>query len=67
MEEALRGRSASGPLTQAFEPKLLRLVRRRLGIGHVNKGGPWMLDEPALSDVRRLISAPFKTVRSANC
>jgi len=59
-EEALRGRSAAGPLTQAFEPKLLRLVRRRLGIGHVNKGGPWMFDEPALSDVRRLISAPFK-------
>jgi cytochrome P450 len=59
-EEALRGRSESGPLTQAFEPKLLRLVRRRLGYGHVNKGGPWMFDEPALSDVRRLISAPFK-------
>ena len=59
-EEALRGRSGTGPLSQAFEPPLLRVVRRRLGIGHVNKGGPWMLDEPALTDVRKLISRPFK-------
>jgi cytochrome P450 len=59
-EEALRARAGSGPLTQAFEPGLLRFVRRRFGIGHVNKGGPWMFDEPALADVRRLISGPFK-------
>jgi len=58
--EALRARAESGPLTQAFEPRLLRQARRRLGVGHVNKGGPWMYDEPALRDVRRLISAPFK-------
>lgn len=58
--EALRARAESGPLTQAFEPRPLRLLRRRLGVGHVNKGGPWMYDEPALRDVRRLISAPFK-------
>src|SRR4029077_11140542 len=31
-----------------------------LGIGHVNKGGPMMREEPALRNVRRLISAPFK-------
>lgn len=59
-EEALRARGISGPLSQAFEPRLSRVVRRRLGIGHVNNGGPWMLDEPALSDVRKLISRPFK-------
>jgi cytochrome P450 len=63
-EEALRARAGSGPLTQAFEPGLMRLVRRRLGIGHVNKGGPWMFDEPALADVRRLISGPFKPTRA---
>jgi len=60
VEEALRARSRSGTLTQAFEPAPLRMLRRRFGIGHVNKGGPWMLDEPELTDVRRLISAPFK-------
>lgn len=58
--DALHARAEDGPLTQAFEPRPLRLIRRRLGIGHVNKGGPWMYDEPALRDVRRLISAPFK-------
>jgi len=59
-EEALRARVQGGPLSQAFEPKMLRLMRRFLGIGHVNKGGPWMFDEPALTDVRKLISGPFK-------
>ena len=59
-EEALRGRGKSGPLSQAFELPVLRVVRRRMGIGHVNNGGPWMLDEPALTDVRKLISRPFK-------
>ena len=63
-EEALRARAGSGPLTQAFEPKPLRLIRRRFGIGHVNKGGPWMFDEPALADVRRLISGPFKPAQA---
>ena len=60
VEEALRARAASGPLSQAFELAPLRVLRRRFGVGHVNNGGPWMLDEPALADVRRLISAPFK-------
>lgn len=64
VEEALRERSGSGALSQAFEPAPLRMLRRRFGIGHVNKGGPWMLDEPALSDVRRLISRPFKPVQA---
>ena len=59
-EEALNARAAGGVLSQAFEPRPFRLVRRHLGVGHVNKGGPWMFDEPALTDVRRLISAPFK-------
>lgn len=63
--EALRARGEGGPLTQAFEPRVLRVIRRRLGIGHVNKGGPWMWDEPALRDVRRLISAPFKPAAAA--
>lgn|GEM_PF-7114818 len=63
-EEALHGRAESGPFSQAFEPKPLRLLRRRFGIGHVNKGGPWMLDEPALTDVRRLISGPFKPAQA---
>jgi cytochrome P450 len=63
-EEALRARAGSGPLTQAFEPGLLRIARRRLGVGHVNKGGPWMFDEPALADVRRLISGPFKPTQA---
>lgn len=63
--EALRARSEDGPLTQSFEPRALRLIRRRFGIGHVNKGGPWMHDEPALRDVRRLISAPFKPSAAA--
>src|SRR6478752_8495937 len=60
VEEALRARAASGPLSQAFELAPLRVLRRRFGVGHVNNGGPWMLDEPAWADVRRLISAPFK-------
>lgn len=63
--EALRARAENGPLTQSFEPRPARLVRRRIGIGHVNKGGPWMYDEPALRDVRRLISAPFKPAAAA--
>ena len=64
-DEALRARAADGSLSQAFEPRPLRLVRRHLGFGHVNKGGPWMFDEPALTDVRRLISAPFKPAQVA--
>jgi len=60
VEEALRGRARGGPLSTAFEPRPLRLIRRVFGIGHVNKGGPWMFDEPALTDVRRFISGPFK-------
>ncbi len=62
--QALRDRSLSGPLSQAFEPAPLRFARRRFGVGHVNKGGPWMFDEPMLSDVRGLISGPFKPARA---
>ena len=62
-KEALRARGISGPLSQAFEPRLSRLLRRRLGIGHANNGGPWMLDEPALADVRKLISRPSSRPR----
>ena len=35
VEEALRARSASGPLSQAFELAPLRVLRRRFGVGHV--------------------------------
>ena len=38
--------AAGRVLSQAFEPRPLRLGRRHLGVGHVNKGGPWMFDEP---------------------
>ena len=50
VEEALRARAASGPCSKAFELVPLRAPPRRFGLGHVNNGGPWMLDEPALAD-----------------